>query len=64
MPEKGIHYLIEAYRNVKTDKKLVIAGASSDTDAYAQHLREQAQNYVCAKFRWEDVVDKTLELYQ
>ena len=30
--EKGIHFLIEAYKELKTDKKLVIAGATSDTD--------------------------------
>ena len=42
-PEKGIHYLIEAYQNVKTDKKLVIAGGSSDSDAYEQSLREMAK---------------------
>lgn len=35
VPEKGIRYLVEAFKNVKTDKKLVIAGGSSDTDAAA-----------------------------
>ena len=30
VPEKGIRYLVEAFKNVKTDKKLVIAGGSSD----------------------------------
>ena len=43
VPEKGIAYLIEAFRNVTTDKKLVIAGGSSDTQAYAQELREMAE---------------------
>lgn len=42
VPEKGIHYLIEAYRNVKTEKRLVIAGGGSDTDGYVQRLRELA----------------------
>ena len=42
VPEKGIHYLIEAFRDVKTDKKLVIAGGSSDTDVYARRLKELA----------------------
>lgn len=42
VPEKGIHYLIEAFRNVRTEKKLVIAGASSDTDTYARHLKTLA----------------------
>lgn len=40
---KGIHYAIEAYNNLKTDKKLVIAGSSSFTDDYAQELKELAQ---------------------
>ena len=39
VPEKGIHYLIDAYKKVTTDKKLVIAGGASDTDAYARKLR-------------------------
>lgn len=40
VPEKGIHYLIEAFRRVDTDKKLVIAGGSSDTDEYYRSLTE------------------------
>lgn len=42
VPEKGIHYLIEAFRDVKTEKKLVIAGAASDTEDYAARLRATA----------------------
>ena len=34
VPEKGIRYLVEAFKNVRTDKKLVIAGGSSDTDSF------------------------------
>ena len=44
VPEKGIHYLVEAYKNVNTDKKLVIAGGSSDTDTYMQQLKQTAQS--------------------
>ena len=40
--EKGIHYLIDAYNNIKTDKKLVIAGDTSDTDEYVAMLKEKA----------------------
>ena len=40
--EKGIHFLIEAYKELKTDKKLVIAGAASDTDGYVKMLKEMA----------------------
>lgn len=39
VPEKGIHYLIDAFKQVATDKKLVIAGGASDTDAYVQDLK-------------------------
>ena len=42
VPEKGITYLIEAFRQVKTEKKLVIAGGSSDTETFAQMLKERA----------------------
>ncbi len=40
--EKGIHHLIDAYCSVRTDKKLVIAGDTSDTDDYVKMLRERA----------------------
>ena len=42
--EKGIHYLIDAYKKVKTDKKLVIVGDTSDTDDYVALLKEKAGN--------------------
>jgi len=41
---KGIHYLIEAYSRIKTDKKLVIVGCSFYTDAYEQKIRSAAEN--------------------
>ena len=44
VPEKGIRYLVEAFKNVKTDKKLVIAGGSSDTDSYMNALKELAKD--------------------
>ena len=37
---KGIRYLIEAFKQVQTDKKLVIAGGSSDTEEFAAELKE------------------------
>ncbi len=40
--EKGVHYLIDAYNRIKTDKKLVIAGDTSDTDEYVAMLKEKA----------------------
>ena len=41
--EKGIHYLIDAYNGITTDKKLVIAGDTSDTDDYVSMLKEKAK---------------------
>ena len=41
--EKGIHYLIDAYKKIDTDKKLVIAGDTSDTDDYVKMLKEKAE---------------------
>ena len=42
VPEKGLRYLIEAYKQVKTDKKLVIAGGSSDTTDFQAELHAMA----------------------
>lgn len=44
-PEKGVQYLIKAFKRLNTDKKLVIAGGSSDTDKFMQKLK---------KLAWED----------
>ena len=42
VPEKGEHYLIEAFQKVTTGKKLVIAGGTSDTDEYMKKLKALA----------------------
>ena len=44
VPEKGIQYLIEAWKGIETDKKLVIAGGSSDTETYMEELKKSAQD--------------------
>lgn len=44
VPEKGEKYLIEAFKRVKTDKKLVIAGGSSDTQDFMNELKEIAED--------------------
>lgn len=43
VPEKGIHYLIESFRECKTDKKLVIAGGSESNKKYYNELLELAK---------------------
>lgn len=40
VPEKGLHYLIEAFKQLKTDKKLVIAGGASHTNEYLEKIKE------------------------
>ena len=42
VPEKGLRYLIDAFKKVDTDKKLVIAGGSSDTDAFYYEMQQLA----------------------
>ena len=44
VPEKGISYLIEAFKQIETDKKLVIAGGSSDTDEFLLYLKKLAKD--------------------
>ncbi len=37
VPEKGVKYLIQAYKELETEKKLIIAGGTSDSE---EHLKE------------------------
>lgn len=39
VPEKGLHYLIDAYRQLDTEKKLVIAGGCSHSQEYMDEIR-------------------------
>ena len=43
VPEKGIHYLIEAFRKCDTDKKLIIAGGAEANKEYYNSLVEMAK---------------------
>jgi glycosyltransferase involved in cell wall biosynthesis len=43
-PEKGAHYLIEAFNQISTDKKLVIAGGNNKPNHYERQLRNMAEN--------------------
>ena len=42
VPEKGLHYLIEAFQQLNTDKKLVISGGSSHSHEYMDKIRKMA----------------------
>lgn len=44
VPEKGAHYLIEAYSKLVTDKKLVIAGGNSHSAEYVSRIHRTAEN--------------------
>lgn len=39
VPEKGLRYLVDAYASIRTDKKLVICGGSSDTQGFMNELK-------------------------
>ena len=42
VPEKGLQYLIEAFKRIQTEKKLVIAGGSSDSDDFMKQVQDMA----------------------
>lgn len=43
VPEKGLRYLIEAYKKTDTRKKLVIAGGASDSLDFFEELKQMAK---------------------
>lgn len=43
VPEKGLHYLIDAFQKIDTDKKLVIAGGASHTNDYLEKIKKMVQ---------------------
>lgn len=57
VPEKGVHHLIKAFKKLKGDIGLVIAGSSSNTDDYVEKIKDMASGdkrvsfpgYVCGK---------------
>ncbi len=63
VPEKRPELLVEAYKQVKTDKRLVIAGDSSDTDDYAVALKEAAASDPRALFTGHVEGNLLSELY-
>ena len=42
VPEKGLEYLIKAFRELNTKKKLIIAGGSSDTQEFEEKIKDLA----------------------
>ena len=63
VPEKGLDYLIDAYNQLSTDVKLVIAGGASHTTDYYEHIKEKVKsnkNIIMTGFVSGDELD---ELY-
>lgn len=46
VPEKGLRYLVEAWKAIKTDKELVIVGGSSDTEEFMNELKSMSSGNV------------------
>lgn len=63
VPEKGLHYLIEAFRESNTNKKLVIAGGAEANSEYYEQLREMAKGDERVKFVGFVKGDTIAELY-
>ena len=57
--EKGLDYLLEAYKGLNTDKKLVIAGSINPPTEYIQSILEKAKDIEGVIFT-DFVSDKTL----
>lgn len=60
-PEKGCHLLVEAFEQVETDAKLVMAGASSYCDEYSRELRTHAgERIVMLEWVSGEILDELL----
>ena len=44
VPEKGLDYLIDAYKKINTNMKLVIAGGASHTNDYYESIQEKIKD--------------------
>ncbi len=61
VPEKGVHYLIEAFQRIHPNKKLVIAGGSSHSDEYVEKLTDLAKgnpNIIFTGFIQGEILDE------
>ena len=52
VPEKGVHYLIEAWRRLGSTRKLVIVGDTSFSDDYVESLLTSEENVLFAGYRY------------
>ena len=57
IPDKGLHYLVPAFLQSKSKKKLVLVGGPPNPSKYEQHLREIAgENVIFAGYVYGDDV--------
>lgn len=61
---KGLHFLIDAYKEIETDKKLVIVGSSSYTDNYEKELHAMARGNENIIFTGNQTGDKLKALFE
>lgn len=60
VPEKGLKYLVEAWGQINTTKKLVIAGGSSDSDSFFDEIKSINKEIIFTGFVEGKMLD---ELY-
>lgn len=61
IPDKGLHYLIPAFINANTDKKLVLIGGAPNPSVYDQQIRQMAnENVIFAGFTYGDDVTRLM----
>lgn len=61
IPDKGLHYLIPAFMNSKTKKKLVLVGGSPNPSLYEQQLFQMAnENVIFTGFVYGDDVTRLM----
>ena len=61
IPDKGLHYLIPAFMNSNTKKKLVLVGGSPNPSLYEQQLSKQAnENVIFPGFVYGDDVTRLM----
>ncbi len=63
VPHKGAHYLINAFKGIVTDKKLVIVGETAFTEAYGKELTALAANDPRIIFTGAQIGKTLAELY-
>ncbi|MFH0840586.1 MAG: glycosyltransferase family 4 protein [bacterium] len=61
---KGLGYLISAYKNLKTDKKLVIVGGGAFTDDYVSELKTFAESNPNIIFTGSQTGENLAQLYE